>query len=92
MMMDDAGLTSSRHALAEHHEMEEMLEDLTTNDPTVAGWLTKAKSLCEKVTHHLEEVESKFFQLSGKILTEDQKMSLATLYRKDYERLKLKYA
>jgi hypothetical protein len=92
MMMDDAGLTSSRHALAEHHEMEEMLEDLTTNDPTVAGWLTKAKSLCEKVTHHLEEEESKFFQLSGKILTEDQKMSLATLYRKDYERLKLKYA
>lgn len=92
MMMDDAGLSSSRHALAEHHEIEEMLEELTTNDPTVAGWLTKAKTLCEMVHHHLEEEETKFFQLSGKILTETQKVSLAKEYTKDYQRLKLKYA
>lgn len=92
MMMDDAGLSSSRHALAEHHVMEEMIEELTTNDPTVSGWLTKAKTLCEKVHHHLEEEETKFFQLSGKILTEKQKVSLAKEYTKDYERLKLKYA
>lgn len=92
MMMDDAGLTSSRHALAEHHEIEEMLEELTTNDPTVAGWLTKAKTLCDQVLHHLEEEETKFFQLSGKILTEKQKVSLANEYSKDYQRLKLKYA
>lgn len=92
MMMDDAGLSSSRHALAEHHEIEEMLEELTTNDPTVAGWLTKAKTLCDQVLHHLEEEETKFFQLSGKFLTEKQKVSLAIEYTKDYQRLKLKYA
>ncbi len=92
MMMDDSGLTSSRHALAEHHVMEEMLEDLTTNDPTVAGWMTRAKSLCDKVHHHLKEEETKFFQLSGKILTEEQKVSLAKSYQEDYQRLKEKYA
>lgn len=91
MMMDDAGLSSSRHALAEHHEMEEMVEALTTNDPTQAGWLTRAKTLCEKVHHHLEEEETTFFQLSGKILTAEQKVLLADQYIEDYERLKLKY-
>ncbi len=92
MMMDDSGLTSSRHALAEHHEMEEMLEELTTDDPTVAGWMTRAKRLCDQVLHHLKEEETKFFQLSGKILTESQKVSLAKSYQEDYLRLKNKYA
>ena len=91
-MMDDAGLSISRHALAEHHEMEELMEELTTNDPTVQGWLTRAKTLCETVNHHLNEEEKAFFQLSGKILTDAQKTQLAKDYLSDYQRLKIKYS
>lgn len=90
MMMSDSGLSSSRHALAEHHVIEELVEELTTNDPTKLGWLNQAKTLCDKVHHHLEEEETKFFQLSGKILTEKQKTDLAKQYREDYRRLKEK--
>lgn len=92
MMMDDAGLSISRHALSEHHEMEELMEALTTNDPTAQGWLTRAKTLCDKVMHHLDEEEKAFFQLSGKLLSEKQKNSLAKDYLYDYERLKTKYS
>lgn len=92
MMMDDAGLSISRHALAEHHEMEELMQELTTNDPTVQGWLTRAKVLCDKVNHHLDEEEKAFFQLSGKILTATQKTKLAKAYVADYQRLKIKYS
>ncbi len=92
MMMSDSGLSSSRHALAEHHVIEELVEELTTNDPTQQGWLNQAKTLCNKVEHHLEEEETKFFQLSGKILTESQKIELANQYFEDYRRLKLKYS
>ena len=92
IMMEDAGLSISRHALSEHHEMEEMMEELTTNDPTVQGWLTRAKALCDKVHHHLDEEEKAFFQLSGKLLTDQQKNSLAKEYLTDYERLKVKYS
>lgn len=92
MMMDDAGLSISRHALAEHHEMEELMQELTTNDPTVQGWLTRAKALCDKVNHHLDEEEKVFFQLSGKILSDAQKAKLAQEYMSDYERLKIKYS
>ena len=92
MMLDDAGLSISRHALSEHHEMEELMEELTTNDPTVQGWLTRAKALCDKVNHHLDEEEKVFFQLSGKILSDAQKSTLAKAYIADYERLKIKYS
>ena len=92
IIMEDAGLSISRHALSEHHEMEELMEELTTNDPTTQGWLTRAKALCNKVNHHLDEEENGFFQQSGKILSEAQKKKLAKDYLADYNRLKLKYA
>jgi hypothetical protein len=91
-IMEDAGLSISRHALAEHHEMEELMKELTTNDPTTPGWLTRAKTLCVKVNHHLDEEEKAFFQQSGKILTDTQKNKLAKDYLADYNRLKTKYA
>ncbi|MES2546350.1 MAG: hemerythrin domain-containing protein [Pseudomonadota bacterium] len=92
IMMEDAGLSISRHALSEHHEMEELMEELTTNDPSAQGWLTRAKALCEKVNHHLDEEEKAFFQLSGKLLSDKQKASLAKEYLADYERMKIKYS
>ena len=72
--------------------MEELMQELTTNDPTVQGWLTRAKALCDKVNHHLDEEEKVFFQLSGKILSDAQKVKLAQEYTSDYERLKIKYS
>ena len=40
-----------------------------------------------KVRHHLKEEETKFFQVSGKLLSPAQKVRLAGQYRKDYERM-----
>lgn len=90
MIMQDAGLKSARHALSEHHEIEELLEELTSTDPTVRGWMKRAQTLIDIVCHHLDEEESKFFQVSGKILTETQKKSLVKQYTIDYERMKEK--
>lgn len=88
MLMDDMGLHSSRHALAEHHEIDECVEDLSKADSVGGSWLAKAKKLSEEVHHHLREEEKKFFQISGKILSDAQKASLAKRYSKDYERMK----
>ncbi len=92
MMMDDTGLSTSRHALAEHHEIEELVEQMRVPSLTVRGWINRAKKLSEMVHHHLQEEEKGFFQLSGKILTEAQKTSLARQYLKDYERMKQQLA
>ena len=38
MLMDDRGLHSARHALAEHHDIDELVEDLQALDPAGAAW------------------------------------------------------
>ena len=88
MLMDDRGLQSARHALAEHHDIDDLVEDLQALDPAGAAWGDAAKALAHKVRHHLKEEESKFFQISGKILTDAQKTSLAGKYRRDYIRMR----
>ena len=86
-LMDDMGLHSSRHALHEHHEIDEIIEDMQVVDKNGAGWMARARKLSEEVHHHLREEEKKFFQVSGKILSETQKRTLAGKYRRDYQRM-----
>lgn len=92
MLMDDMGLSASRHALHEHHQIDELVEDLQVRDHSSPEWLEGARCLSHKVHHHLREEEKKFFQVSGKILSEAQKEKLAKGYRKDYERMHRKLA
>ena len=87
ILMDDMGLSSARHALHEHHQIDELVEDLQKLKPAEAAWLDKARELSKKVHHHLGEEEKKFFQVSGKILAQAQKARLARAYRKDYARM-----
>jgi hypothetical protein len=87
MLMDDMGLDSSRHALHEHHELDELVEQLQEGEPNGRGWMATAKKLSTKVHHHLREEETKFFQVSGKILGTAQKIRLASRYRRDYQRM-----
>lgn len=70
----------ARHGIAEHHEMDELIEKIDETDMDSPAWLTYAKQLCEKVEHHLEDEEQTFFQLSGKVFTEEQKTALAKEY------------
>ena len=87
MLMDDRGLHSARHALAEHHDIDELVADLQALDPAGDAWGDAAKALAHKVRHHLKEEESKFFQVSGKILTDAQKSTLAGKYQRDFLRM-----
>ena len=71
----------SRHGIAEHHEMDKLVQQLEETDFSSPGWLATAKELHHKIFHHLEDEETSVFQLAGKVLTEAEKRSLA----KDYE-------
>ena len=68
LMMTDSGLNITRHALAEHHKMDELLEQLTETEFSNPGWLAIAKKLSDTVHHHLQEEEHGFFPESRKNL------------------------
>ncbi|MGG7648286.1 MULTISPECIES: hemerythrin domain-containing protein [unclassified Pseudomonas] len=85
LMEFDNGVDLSRHAIAEHHEMDEMMEALDETEMSSPAWLVAAKKLAEKVNHHLEEEEQKFFQMAGKLLDDKQKETLAGQYEKEYK-------
>jgi len=87
ILMDDMGLDPSRHALAEHHEIDELVEALGELDPSGEAWGEKAKALAHEVRHHLKEEETRFFQVSSKILSDSQKTQLAKRYERDFNRM-----
>ena len=84
LMEFDSGVDLSRHAIAEHHEMDEMMEELDETEMSSPAWLATAKKLSDKVHHHLKEEEQKFFQMAGKLLSEKQKEQLAGEYEKEF--------
>ncbi|UAB82243.1 hemerythrin domain-containing protein [Marixanthomonas sp. SCSIO 43207] len=70
----------ARHGIAEHHEMDELIEKIDDTDLDSPAWLVYAKQLCDKVEHHLEDEEHTFFQLAGKVFTEKEKTTIAKEY------------
>ncbi|MGE4239872.1 hemerythrin domain-containing protein [Ramlibacter sp.] len=76
----DDTVDASRHAIAEHHEMDEMVESLEKMDPHSREWTDCIHKLLDKIEHHLKEEEGKFFQQAGEVLTEAQKESLGRDY------------
>ncbi|MDP3535919.1 hemerythrin domain-containing protein [Halomonas sp. M1] len=86
-MMDiDLTQEKARHSVAEHHEIDELIELLDTTDYSATNWLTHAKQLQHLVTHHLDEEEQEVFQLAGRGLQEKQKTALASEYQSEMKR------
>ena len=86
LMDSDMTIEDSRHGMAEHHEIDEMIADLDDTQFSDPSWLAKMKQLKEKVEHHLKDEEQAFFQRAGKVLDADEKDSLADGYQQEMER------
>lgn len=85
LIAHDLTQEKARHSIAEHHEMDELVESLVSYDPSGPQWLQTARDLQHKVTHHLDEEEREVFQLAGKALDEDAKERLALEYTDEME-------
>lgn len=86
LMKRDLTQEKARHSVAEHHEIDELIEKLEETDPSSPAWLHTAKKLREMVIHHLDEEEHEVFQMAGKALTETEKTDLTDAYRGEMAR------
>ncbi|MES2786429.1 MAG: hemerythrin domain-containing protein [Pseudomonadota bacterium] len=85
----DQSMAQSRHGMAEHHEMDTLVDELNAMEMSSSGWLAHFKKLHHKVYHHLEDEEHAIFQLAGKVLTEKQKTDLAKSYEEEFVNFRL---
>lgn len=90
LFQHDRSVDLSRHAIAEHHVMDEMVEHLEGVDPHAAESQECCRKLCAKIEHHLDEEEQKFFPQAGEVLSDEQKHRLALDYEAEFTTLRLK--
>lgn len=86
----DETVEAARHGIAEHHEMDEMVEDLEKAEPGSSEWLENVGKLVHRLEHHLKEEEEKWFPQAREVLSRGEQKQLGEPYRQEHERLKEK--
>lgn len=86
----DETVDAARHGISEHHEMDEMVEELEKAEVGSAGWLETVGKLVHRIEHHLKEEEEKFFPQAREVLSRRQQKELGRPYQQEHDRLKAK--
>ena len=78
----------TRHSVAEHHELEEALNDLAATDMSSSAWMQKFKQLDHDYRHHINEEEEDHFPDFADHLTEEDEQHMREVFdrRKEEEK------
>lgn len=77
--------SDARHSVAEHHEIEEMLNDLAATDPDDPDWVESFDELRHQYLHHIDEEEEEMFPHFASGLSDED----AVWMRKVFEQRKV---
>ncbi len=88
LMETVAGQSESRHSVAEHKDLDDIMEDLNSLEMSSPGWLTRFKTLKHDYLHHITEEEEDIFQTAKDVLGGDRDGTMAQKFesRKTRER------
>ena len=78
----------TRHSVAEHHEIDEMLNDLAATDMSSSAWMQKFKQLDDRYRHHIEEEEEDHFPDFAEQISDEQDEEMVQIFdeRKEAEK------
>ena len=90
LIADEDGQPEARHSVAEHKEIDDLMEELNETDFSSPAWLPKFREMRHRYEHHIEEEEADIFPVAEKVLGEDGNETVGAAFeeRKD-EELKL---
>jgi hypothetical protein len=71
LMATTDGQDDARHSVAEHKELDDIMEDLNETDFSSTGWLARFKTLKHDYEHHMEEEENEIFAKAQEVLDEE---------------------
>ena len=80
MLRKPETIGETRHSVAEHHEIDEMLNDLAATDMATGGWLQKFKSFEHRYRHHIEEEEEDHFPDFAEYLTKADEEEMQRIF------------
>lgn len=86
LMEHDTTQEKARHSVAEHKELDDLVEQLDGYDMSGSQWIQTARELGDRLVHHLDEEEHEVFQVAGKVLSDAEQRDLADEYRADIDR------
>lgn len=72
----------TRHSVAEHHEIEEALNDLAATDRATAAWLLKFKEFDHRYRHHIDEEEDEHFPEFEEYLTDEDRAWMRSVFER----------
>lgn len=82
MMRKPPTTDDTRHSVAEHHEIEEALNDLAATDMATAAWLTKFKTFDYDYRHHIDEEEEEHFPEFAEHLTDEDRKWMRDVFER----------
>ncbi len=82
MMRKPPTTDDTRHSVAEHHEIEEALNDLAATDMATAAWLTKFKTFDHDYRHHIDEEEEEHFPEFAEHLTDEDRQWMRAVFER----------
>ena len=87
LIADEDGQPEGRHSVAEHKELDDLMEELNDTDMSSPAWLATFKKLKERYEHHMDEEEEEVFEVAKKVVGKDgnEKIGAAFEKRKDDE-------
>lgn len=88
MIKTEKGQPRARHSVSEHHEADELMQELNEMDMSSPGWLNRFKTLRHDYEHHIDEEEEEIFPCAKEAIGADSDSTLgdAFLKRKEKER------
>ena len=72
----------TRHSVAEHHELDEALNDLAATDMSSPAWLQKFKQVKHDYLHHIKEEEDDHFPDFEEHLTPEDEKQMAEVFER----------
>ncbi|MHA7820068.1 MAG: hemerythrin domain-containing protein [Erythrobacter sp.] len=84
VLRNPATTADARHAVHEHKQIDDLIDELREADMASSGWLQRFGKLKEKYLHHIMEEEQEQFVAAEKELTEQDREHM----RKVFERRK----
>jgi hemerythrin superfamily protein len=82
LMADPSGQDDARHSVAEHKELDDIMEELNEMDLSSSGWLNRFKTLKHDYEHHMDEEEDEIFAKARKVFDGEQEQEFAKRFLK----------